>query len=95
MHSHTETVATLLDLNNEDALLGTALKRGLEKKFYRLRSNAWKVTAEIPFCGYVGGQGLTVSVEIINESNVKVEKVFVELKRLCHFKSTESYSYVL
>jgi len=84
------TVITLMDLNYEGVDLRSPLKKALSKNFLLgLSSDALEIIAEIPFCGYVAGQILTVLVEIRNESNVEVEQIFVELRRLirCQHKA--------
>ena len=81
-------VLTFVDLNYEGVELRNPLIGGSEKKFFLgLGSNALKFTAEIPFCGFVAGQILTISVDVMNDSSVRIEQVFVELRRLCHFKT--------
>lgn len=80
------TVATCLDLNYEGVELRRPLKGRTSEKFF-MSSNALVITAEIPFCGYTAGQTLTMDVNFMNESSVKVGQVFVELRRLCHFRN--------
>lgn len=81
------TVITHLDLNYESVELKRPLKGETSKKFFLgFGSNALSITAEIPFCGFVAGQILSVGVKIVNDTSVKVKQVLVELYRLCHFK---------
>lgn len=80
------TVVTHLDLNYEAVELKQPLKGETTKKFFLgMGSNALVLTAEIPSRGFVAGETLSVTVKIVNGSSVKVERVLVELYRLCHF----------
>lgn len=81
------TVVSHLDLNCEGVEIRKPLKGEISKKFFLgLGSNALTVTAEIPFCGFVAGQTLSIAVKMVNESSVKVDQVFVELYQQCLFK---------
>lgn len=77
-----------LDLNHEGVEIRKPLRGDISKKFFLgFGSNAMNISAEIPFRGFVGGQTLDISVKIVNKSNVDVASIFVELRRLYHFKS--------
>lgn len=93
-------VINRLDLNHEGEEIKHPLKGDISKKFFLgFGSSALNISAEIPFRGYVGGQKLSVAVQIDNDSSVEVEKVLVELRRLYRFKcdsiSTKNESEVL
>lgn len=78
------SVICQLDLNHEGADIRKPLRGEISKKFYLGReTTALSVTAEIPFRGFVGGQTLTVFVNIVNGSSVVVETMIVELRKLC------------
>jgi hypothetical protein len=83
------TVIKNYDLNYGNPSLRLPLKAETSKSFYLglFSSQVLHMSAEIPFCGFVSGQFTSVSVFINNESNVEVEHILVELKKLIQYNS--------
>ena len=82
------TVIGGLDLNNEGVEIRKPLRGEISKKFFMgFGTGALQISAQIPFCGFVGGQTLSIDVEIVNDSRTKVERIFVELRQKLLFKS--------
>lgn len=93
-------VIGFLDLNQEDVEITKPLRGDISKKFYLgFGSCALQISAQIPFRGFIGGQTLSVDVEVVNDSSVAVEKISVELRKQmlfkCDFVSTKSGSELL
>ncbi|CRK97027.1 CLUMA_CG010304, isoform A [Clunio marinus] len=82
------TVITNFDLNQATEELAKPLKREISKKFFMgFGSGALTIIAEIPISGYARGQTLHILVKVLNDTNIDVNKIIVEFKRLCLFKS--------
>jgi Arrestin (or S-antigen), C-terminal domain/Arrestin (or S-antigen), N-terminal domain len=93
-------VISRLDLNHEGGEIRKPLRGDISKKFFLgFGSCALQIGAQIPFRGFVGGQTLSIDVEVVNESSINVESIFVELRKLflfkCDFISTKNHSEVL
>lgn len=82
-----------LDLNNEGPELALPLRGEVTRNFFLgLSSKPLTLIAEIPYRGVVAGQALHISVKIINNSRVEVDRVFVELHRHYKFQAEHSIS---
>lgn len=82
-----------LDLNNEGPELSLPLRGLVTRKFFLgLSSKPLTLIAEIPYRGVVAGQALSISVKIINNSRVEVDRIFVELHRHYKFQVEHSIS---
>lgn len=82
-----------LDLNNEGPELNLPLRGEVTRKFFLgLSSKPLTLIAEIPYRGVVAGQALHISVKIINNSRVEVDRIFVELHRHYKFQVEHSIS---
>lgn len=80
-------VINRLDLNHEGVEIRKPLKGEISKKFFLgFGSSAMNISAEIPIRGFACGQTLAVSVELVNESSVDVERILVELHKKTLFK---------
>lgn len=82
------TVIKPRDLNYEGPQLRNPLKADVAKSFFLgLSSKSLHMTAQIPFCGFVAGQSIPISVEINNESKVDVTDIVVELVKMIYYNS--------
>lgn len=89
-----------LDLNHEGVEIRRPLRGDISKKFFLgFSTGALQISAQIPFCGFSGGQTLSIDVEIVNDSKINVERIFVELRQhllfKCDFVSTRTDSKLL
>lgn len=82
-----------LDLNNEGPEISLPLRGLVTRRFFLgLSSKPLTLIAEIPYRGIVPGQALPISVKIINNSRVEVDRIFVELHRHYKFQVEHSIS---
>jgi Arrestin (or S-antigen), C-terminal domain len=78
-----------LDLNHEGVEIRKPLRGDISKKFFLgFGSGKLNIFAEIPVRGFVGGQTLDIAVNIVNDTSVAVERIFIELRRMFLFKCT-------
>lgn len=82
------TVISPLNLNDNGGFSRNPMKEELTKNFkLDFTSEPLYLSASIPFCGYVPGQTIDISIQVNNQSRTRVKEIKVSLKKIISLNS--------